>query len=100
MEIRSLVDLIYDERKNYYVVVGRCGNTLRLQNAFLHFSCCDLINVIDGKATINDGKIEVKKAVDIIEYRMQLYERTDTKLFSLEDVLREYDVEFTSEYTK
>lgn len=100
MEIRSLVDLIYDERKNYYIVVGRCGKTLKLQNAFLHWSRCDLIDVVDGKATINNGKIEVRKAIDVIEYRMKLYGDTDTKQFSLEDILREYEVEFTSEYTK
>ena len=98
MEIRDLLDLIYDERGNYYVVVARRGKELTLQNALLHFSKCDLLFAKDGKVVISDTSIEIKKAIDVLEYRMKL--NSDSKKYSLAEVEKEYDIVFTTEYSK
>lgn len=98
MEIRDLLDLIYDERENYYVVIARRGKELTLQNALIHFSRCDLLFAKDGKVVISDTGIEVKKAIDVLEYRMKLNQNSNK--YSLADVEKEYDIVFTTEYSK
>lgn len=101
MEIILSRDLIQDERNNLYLVVGQKGaDTLVLKNVLLCWSDYDLIECVDGQATINDGKEKVRKAIDIINYRARLFKAaTETnpqsKVYLLEDVMKEYKVEFT-----
>lgn len=94
MEIRDLFDLIYDERENYYVVVGREGEKLILENALLFFAKKDLLFAKDGEVVISDTGIKVRKAIDVLDHQIKLF--SNSAKYSLADVKKEYEVAFTT----